>query len=85
MSWSVICERKQMRAIQFLASVDNHILGLVFIDDATLEEHLAVLTNDPDRREREGFLREVGLESSVQLGCSIGLQLGSVCNETDEC
>ena len=62
-----------MRAVQFLASVNNHVLGLVFIDDATLEEYLAVLTNDPDRCKCEGFLREVGLESSVQLGCSIGL------------
>lgn len=81
---SVACERTQMRAARLPGSVNNHVFGLVFIDDATLEENLAVLTNDPDCGKCEGFLREVGLESSVQLGCGIGLQLGGMCDETDE-
>ena len=84
MSLSVACERTQIRAVRLLVSENNHVFGLIFIDDATLEENFAVLTNNPDCRKCERFLREVGLESGVQLGCGIGLQLRGMRNETDE-
>lgn len=46
-----------MRIVQLLASVNNHVFGLVFIDDATFKQNLTVLTNDPDCRKCERFLR----------------------------
>lgn len=82
---SVAWKKIQIKVGQSLAGMNNHGFGLVFIDDATFEENLAVLTDDPDCRKCERFLREIGLKSSIQLGCGVTLQFRGMCDETDEC
>ena len=52
--------------------------------DAAFEKDIPELTDDPDARQGEGLLRDVGAEGGVELEDGVGLEFGGVGDETDE-
>lgn len=57
---------------------------LSFLGDPGLQQHVSELSDEPDGTEGERLLRDVGEKSEIESLDSVGLEFGSVTDESDE-